>query len=176
MTKKINKKKSKKNVKKEINKINLLTQNSKNLLNQKLDNKTSIEIPIIYNSLYNKLKNSLYKTKPVNKNIKFKINQLEEDFNDSFFPYKLYIDLFCKNDHIQFEIFLSNIICNYTIRPILFEYNNTIVKKDLIKDDFSNIKGYNDKNSLINEMLNLYNIMNLSEECVDKELFSRALV
>ena len=74
MTKKINKKKPKKNVKKEINKIDLLTQNSKNLLNQKLDNKTSIEIPIIYNSLYNKFKNSLYKCKPNNTNIKFKIN------------------------------------------------------------------------------------------------------
>ena len=129
------------------------------LLNQKLDNKTSIEIPIIYNSLYNKFKNSLYKCKPNNTNIKFKINKLEEDFNDSFFPYKFYIDLFCKDDHIQFEIFLSNIICNYTIRPILFERSNTVIQKDLIKDDFSNIKGYNDKNILINEMLNLYNTL-----------------
>jgi len=115
-------------------------------------------IPSNYNSLYNKLKYSVQRYIPSNKNIKLKINNLEEDNNDTFFPYKCNIDLFDKNEniHIQFETFLSDIICNYTIHPILFEKNNIEIKKDLVKDDFSNIKGYNNRINLITEIMNVY--------------------
>jgi hypothetical protein len=121
------------------------------------------KIPIRYNSLYNKLKFNVNRCKPLNKNIKLKISNLEEDFNDSFFPYKCYIDLFCKDNHIKYEIFLSNIICNYTIRPILFEQKNTLIKQNLIKDDFSNIKGFNDKKLLINDIIDMYSIYFIDE-------------
>jgi hypothetical protein len=73
-------------------------------------------IPPKYKSLYNKIKMYICRFKPLDKNIKLKISNLDnEECNDPFFPYKFYIELNCNEVHIKFEIYISDIVCNYTI-------------------------------------------------------------
>jgi hypothetical protein len=129
-------------------KINKKSKTKKNTKNNSINSK--------YNSLYNKLKNSLYKYKPINKNIKLKITKLEEDNNDIFFPYKCYIDLYYNiNNHVRFEIFLSDIICNYTMKQYENIENKEIFSEFILKENkFNLIKGYNNVNLLLSEIIN----------------------
>lgn len=139
---------------KKNNKISKIKKLDKNIITQipieikipieipieiKIQTEIPIQIPIppIYNKLYNSF---IYKIKRV-KNITYNVSKLEKDETDIFFPYKFYIELVKDNKIKKFEIFLSIIICKYTIRLL---------------SDNQRIKGYNKIEGLINEMLSQY--------------------
>ena len=187
-----------------------ITKNTMNLSKQSGDKElfsgersSKENIPSNYNSLYNKLKYSIQRYIPSNKNIKLKINNLEEDNNDTFFPYKCNIDLFDKNEKELFQNplelqgirigetnndvdstfilkeifgdFFDGFICPTIFSPffddnyipneiLLFNPLETVINIDTLPSNSITIN--------INEILIKNNIMNLSKQSGDKELFS----
>ena len=97
-------------------------------------------IPEEYTKLYNSL---LYKIRryPFNElfsTIKFEISELQYDDEDNFYPYKCYIYLNNNDNKMKFEIFLSTIICKYTMRSIDTISNNNLNNdtNNLLEDIF----------------------------------------
>lgn len=121
----------------------------------------------LYNSLLYKIRRYIYE-EPFS-TIKFEISELQYDNKDNFFPYKFYIYLNNNDNKMKFEIFLSIIICNYTIRLIDTILNNNLnndtnnLLEDIIyeKNIYEKIKGYNKVESIINEILSRYKIIYL---------------
>jgi len=105
-----------------------------------------LEYKKLYNSLLYKLRTHVY-IKPFS-TIKFEISELQYDDEDIFYPYKFYIYLNNNDDKMKFELFLSNIICKYTIRL-------TDLSCDL-SEELKKIKGYNKIDGIINEILSQY--------------------
>jgi hypothetical protein len=134
----------------------------------------------LYNSFLYKIRRQIY-IKPYS-TIKFEISDLQYDNEDSFYPYKFYIYLNKNNNNeMKFEIFLSTIICKYTIRSIdinvniendlaidkkqcSIDNNKNIINsfaflQDNEKKIYQQIKGYNKIENVINEILTQYKII-----------------
>jgi hypothetical protein len=141
-----------------------ITKKSNNLIN-KINN--TIDVPKIYQLYYNQLlgKTNRYKPTCEYKNIKFVYNKLDIN-KDDLFPYKfnIYVSNKVKKDDkiiinsIIYEVFISTILTRYTIRYIDILIDNIPVYKELKKDtdDYSNVKGFNNTSSLLDEILIQY--------------------
>ena len=117
---------------KKISKVKKIVRVSKIINNNKeKENIIPEEYKKLYNSLLYKIRRHVYK-KPFS-TIKFEISKLENDDEDSFFPYKCYIYLNNNDNKMKFEIFLSTIICKYTIRSIDIS-NNTEMNRSFSED------------------------------------------
>lgn len=122
-----------------------VTKTSQKCLNELL------KVPNIFKIMYDKIKIKCRYYRPLNelKNIKFILSRIESDDTDNFFPYKFYIEMKQNEKNIKFEIFLSKITTKYTIRSI--PYN------DVKDDNYSNIKGFNNCDNLLYNMIDQFN-------------------
>jgi len=163
---------------KKISKVKKIVTLGKIKSNSVDENIIPNEYKKLYNSLLYKIRCNVY-NKPFSK-IKFEISELQYDNEDDFFPYKFYINLNNNDNKMKFEVFLSNIICKYTIRSIdILEDNNganngannnvnndaNIEANNLLesilceKKIYQQIKGYNKAEGIINEILSQYKII-----------------
>jgi hypothetical protein len=135
-----------------------ITKYKKN--NNNNNNNNANKIPYNYVRYYNSI---LTIIKKFNNNNEFKNINLTalniENNDDNLFPYKFYINLYNTEDSninniiMTFEIFLSNILCRYTIRLIHIE-NNT-----KYNESYKKIKGFNKTDGILNEIISQYKLL-----------------
>ncbi len=148
--------------------INLIENNSINKKPYKTNKKSpklspkspSFNVPSSYKKLYNDLKTKCRYYRPTNEysGLKFIFSDIENDFNDNYFPYKCNVEMKqnIKNndkDIIErstiYEIFFSTMFTKYTIRNI----SNNKDTYEFEIDNYLNIQGFNSTSSVLNNML-----------------------